>query len=181
MIDPESKWTERFANLKPDGVGTSWAGKMASAVAEGVPSMGITGVTGSVSFTWQKSIFEGMIQAAVASPAAIAGAQVIANAWMSSVLSSVMMVASGAFVVASSPATTFSVVATSIIDPPSISIGYSALLSLLTSSVPVPDPNLNMMGIALYTAFKSLTVTITGINSVAPTPAPLIVPLLPVL
>jgi len=184
-IDPEQLWKQRFNDLPKDGgAGGSWATQVAKATDEGVTNkLQLSGITGQVTFTFQKAIFENLIKLAVPAPSAFPGAQAIATAWKTATLASVIVVAPGAFIGSPAPPTTFSVVISSVIDPPSVAAGYSTLFTLLTTVQGVSNGLDNIIGPALRKAFSLLTVTVTGIDSTPPPngPLPLVAPLTPVM
>lgn len=183
-IDPEALWKQRFKGLQTDGSGASWADKMADAVDQGVTGkLQVSGLTGSVTFTFKKDIFANMLKLAVPSPSPFSGAQAIATAFQVACLSSTIVVAPGAFVGAPTPPTTFSVVISSLLDPPGIAAGYSIVFGTLTTMSAVPDAAEGIVGPAIRKGFTMLTVTVTGLNSVPPPvgPQPLVAPLLPVM
>lgn len=182
-IDPEAIWKSKFKELPTDGSGGgAWAKNMADATDQRVTNkLGLNGLTGSITFTFKKDIFENMLKIIVPAPTPVAGAQQIAMAWQMAVQASTIVVAPGTYIGVPSPATIFSVVTSSVIDPPSVAIGSALIVSLLTAAQAIPDGNNNIIGPTLRKAFLSLTVTVTGLDS-TPTPAgplPLLSPLTP--
>ena len=180
-IPPAIIFQAKIAGLAPTP-GPDWAFNMASAVASLVNNMVmLTTVTGATQFTFQQAIFAAQLASIAPGPVAAVQAQLFAQAWASAVQASILVVAPGAFMGAPAPPTLFSVVATSLIDPPSIVAAQSALAVKLAAAAPVPVGIQNAYGTAIHDAFLLLTATVTGINSVSPPvgPQPLIAPLCP--
>jgi hypothetical protein len=182
-IDPEPIWKQQFASLAPDSK-MEWPTNIANIVDQRVTNkLQISGITGQVTFTWQKAIFENILKTMAPSPTTASGAQVIASAWQSATAVSTVVVAPGSSVGAPSPPTIFSVVISSLIDPPSIAAGSQIIVAMLTASAPVQNSMDAAIGPAILKAFKLLTVSVIGINSIPPPagPTPLNAPFLPVL
>lgn len=155
---------------------------MASAIASLVNNLvTLTTVTGATQFTFQQAIFAAQLASIPPGPVAAVQAQLFANAWASAVQASILVVAPGAYFGAPAPPTLFSVVAATIIDPPSVIAASSFLALQLAAAAPVAVGIQNTYGSAIHDAFLKLTATVTGINSVSPPagPQPLIVPLSP--
>ncbi|CAB5221476.1 hypothetical protein UFOVP244_174 [uncultured Caudovirales phage] len=184
-MDPVSAWVDAIAGLKPDGGKSGdWAKALADVVDQRVTSKaGVAGVMGSVSFTFQKALFETGLKKASPTSVTLHGAMAIADAWEMAATASTIVVPPGASLGVASPATTWSVVISSIILPPSVALGKLALMQTLASAAPVPDAKASLLGPALYQAFAALLVSISGINSLAPPagPTPLPLPSAPII
>ena len=126
-------------------------------------------------FTFGTSAF---VSGLSGSDPAVPGSGIIAlqTAFNAGVLASTMVVAPGTSFTPPTPATTFSVVTTTLPDVPSIALGV-AKIAELSAAEPTSDPLLSEFPVILREAFVLLTYTVIGTNSVAPTPAPLTDPL----
>jgi hypothetical protein len=182
-MDPLSKWSDTLGNLAPSST-PIWALNLANAV-DGLCSgkAGIAGVTGTVKFTFNKPIFIVQLMAMAATPFQPIAAQGIAMAWQTAMLASIMVVAPGSYLGAPTPATTWSVVFSSLIDPPSVMAATSVMIATISAAQAVGVGSQSIMGPALFAGFSTSTVTVTGLNAV-PSPAgplPLVAPLLPLI
>ena len=183
-INPQSDWIEGFAKL-PKVPDSSWADNMANKVDSFVTSkVALTGLTGSVTFTFNKSVFASMLRALSPVTSSAAGTLSFANAWGAAITASSIVVLPGAYLISPSPPTLFSVIISSLIDPPSIALAVQFLATTLASAVPVPDANSSIFGPTFRSAFLMCTATVTGLNSLpippaGPGPQPLVAPLLP--
>lgn len=117
-------------------------------------------------------------------PAPTFAAQILASpkpdfgtAWINTISTMVypvsLAVATGTVYGPVSPATTFSAITAVIINPASIIAAQSKLLELL-AVMPVSDNKLAKYPPLFREATTMLKIDITGMNSVAPTPAPLV-------
>ena len=178
MIDPLSIWKSTFANL-PQVSDSSWASNFANWVYDRVQSAELSGVmTASDPFDFKKGIFESALLVLPPTPSAAVGILGFATAWETAVVaSSTLLVTSGDSLGAPSPATTWSVVSSSIVDTPSIAIGKAIILTLATMP-PVPTVDLSKFPEIFRNAFLALTGSIVGMNSVVP-PVPLPAPMVP--
>lgn len=165
----DTSWTLNFAN---------WAKKRVSA-ADAVDGIGLfpsaaalvpTGYT----FTFNVSTFQAQLVLLGIAPTALAGITAFAAAWETAILASTVVVGPGTFAPPSTPATLFSVVTTTVIDPPSIALAKAKIIELASEPPPTGQPS--KFPEKFRDAFKLLTITVSGTNSVAPTPAPLVVP-----
>lgn len=175
-IDPLSTWKTTLAAL-PKTADNSWADNFANWYADRIA--GITTdpsalvPTGFV-FTFAKPIFKTQLLALTPTPSALAGITGFANAWETALNATTVVVAPGTFKPPSSPATIFSVVASTIIDPASIAAGKAKIIELVTAP-PVDDAMNSQFPIKFRDATLLLTIIITGTNSATPTPSPLTV------
>lgn len=171
-MDPLPTWKQEIKNIKPDKsnltdkladvIDQRVTGKLATSLIQGPP----------VQFTWQKSIFASLIKPLPAAPALPPGLQQYCDAWEAATLASTIVVAPGNFFGVSAPPTLFSVVIASILMPPSIAAGKAAMFAALSSAAPIQIADLSPLAQALYTAFSTLQVQATGLNSVPPPPGP---------
>lgn len=183
-IDPESGFKSAISELKP--VSTPlWTKDLASKI-DGLVTMkaGLGVITGTCSFTFNKALFMSGLMPLAATPVAASAAQIIGQAWGNAMLVSTMVVAPGAFMGSPAPATLFSVIISSLIDPPSVMAAQTALIATLVAMQGVEKPNDSKIGPAIRTAFISCTATVTGLNSLPPPPAgpgplPLTAPMCP--
>jgi hypothetical protein len=175
MLDPENTWRDRFAELKIVN-DISWASNIASLTDElTTGKLQITEITPPSSFTFNKAIFQAQLLPIVFAPTPIPQLA-IAAAWGAAMTASTMVVSSGASVGAPSPATTFSAPPVTLLLPPTIAAAQAALAATLIAAVPVPDAKQGILGPALRTAFITVKASVTGINSITPTPTPLVLP-----
>lgn len=182
MLDPFAIWQNTLSEL-PTSKGPEWANLFAGKVDGLVTGkMQIATISPPSVFTFNKAAFAATLLQAlpVADPAS--GMLKFANAFEAGCLASTMVVSSGAAFGAPTPATIWSAPPICIIDPPSIVAAKALLLAQLISAPPVPDAKIGKFPSAFFSAFKLLTCSTTGINSVPPPagPQPLLAPLQPV-
>jgi len=170
MIDPEPAWLATFITI-PKVSTDIWATNFANWVEPHVVSAELTGViAASDPFTFNKAVFETALKLLGPESTAIAGIQGFADAWETAILASTLVVSAGDSLGAPSPPTIWSVVAASIIDPPSILLGKAKILELV-SSAKVPDASDSDFPKIFRAAFLLLTGTVTGLDSQLPPPA----------
>ena len=183
-IDPQSAFKSAISSIKPTN-GPLWAKDIADAVDGLVTNKaGLSVITGTCTFTFNKALFMAGIMALVPILAAPIAAQTIGIAWGNAMLASIMVVQPGAFIgVVSAPPTLFSVITSTIVDPPSVVAAQTALIATLSAMQAVKIASDSALGPALHTAFMSCTATVTGMNSIPPPAGPLllIAPLCPFL
>lgn len=177
MIEPLSTWKTELQNLPKVG-DTSWAANFAGWYADMIVNIQPDTSTFSAagfSFTFNTATFAAGLIGLQPTPDATAGITGFANAWEQAILSSVLVVGTGSALLPSTPATTFSVVAASIINPPSIALGKAKIISLATLGI----PSESKFPEYFRDATLMLNFSVTGTNSVTPPagPNPLIVPL----
>ena len=179
-IDPEPAWKKAISDIKPDST-SQWTKALADAV-DGLVSnkAGLTGITGSVTFTFNKAVFMAQLLAVAATPVAAIAAQAIGLAWGTAMTASIIVVPPGSSLGPPSPPTLWAS-CVSLIDPPSVIAAQTALIAELTMMQAVDNAQNSKMGPALRKAFMSCTATVTGLNSVTPPagPLPLLSPLTP--
>ena len=179
-IDPEGAWKSAIANIKPDST-PQWTKAMADAVDSCCSNKaGLTGITGSVTFTFNKALFMAQLLAVSATPLAALAAQAIGAAWGTAMMASIILVPPGSSLGAPSPATTWSVCAT-VIDPAMVTLAQVSLIAELTTMQGVKSAQDSKLGPAIRKALLSCTATVTGVNSIPPPagPLPLLSPLTP--
>lgn len=163
-------WRTAFAAM-PKVSDDSWKGNLANTVdglvTSKLSSPGLLNPSGQPAavFTFAKSTFQSALSDAL--PATLQSALAAALS------ASSIVVPVGSYIGSpGNPATTFSAVASAVLDPPSISAASAKLLELLNQT-PVGDPDLAPGPATFREAFLLLTMTTTGTNSVTPTPGPL--------
>lgn len=167
-IDSEQVWKDEFKKLPQVSSSTSdGMNNLADFVAARVAGMKIgSPITGTSSFTFNRSAFVSSLLS-LAPVQDTSGLIAIATAWQTSALASTMFVSPGASIGAATPATTFAAVVT-VVNPASVAAAYTILLSNLSSLQPVAeDP---MFPVYLRNAFLMIQYTLTGLNTVVPTP-----------
>lgn len=185
-MDPEPKWKEALGSIAPAS-GVQWAMKMADAVDGLCTSKAqLSGITGSVTFTFNKAIFAAQLLAVAPSPTTAIAAQVMANCWATAMQASMIVVAPGSSFGSPAPPTLWSVVIMSMLDVPSIMLAKTALIAELTVLQFVKEEKKSPLGPAFRNAFLKCTATVNGLNSLPPPPAgpgplPLIVPVVPLM
>ena len=118
-------------------------------------------------FTFDRTTFASLLDSGVDQ-----GIASLKAAFQSAIQSSTMFVSVGSYIGSSTPATTYSVVASVVPDPPSILAGQNKIQELEFAQA-TSDPQLSEFPEKLRDAFLLVTYTVTGTNSVAPTPSPL--------
>lgn len=168
-IAPLTTWRSSFAAL-PLVTDTSWQANIANWVNDnisGANKLALNGMGGTgLTFTFNKATF----QSGLASANNIAG---FATAFQSALTASLAVVGAGSFIGVSTPATLFSVVTTTVIDPPSIILAYNKILELNTAQA-VTNSYDSDFPLRFREAILLLTITTSGMNSVTPTPSPLV-------
>jgi hypothetical protein len=174
MIDPLATWQTTFANL-PKVADTSWAQNFADwADARVTSKMKLNGIGGpNMTFTFNKSLFAAQLIALLPTDDALAGITGFALAWEAAIIASVAATAAGSYIGAPTPSTTWSVVNSTVIDPPSIALGKAKIIEL--KDAPATDNALDSeFPIKFREAFLLLTVTTDGLDSDGDGPYPLI-------
>jgi hypothetical protein len=171
MIDSLPTWKSEFEKI-PKNKNSSMENlaNYIDARVTGKMQLG-TPFIGSSSFTFNKAVFLAPLSSLVPTVDPISGKLAMASAWQIAILASTMSASAGSIGVLS-PATTFSVITPPIIPSPTLVASYAALLSGLLALIPTPGPS--QIPDLFHSAFSSLFYIVTGINSIAPTPTPLI-------
>ena len=172
-VDPLNLWRSTLAALPPTT--GAWAPSFSSWYAGrivGISPDPLVLVPAGFLFTFNVAIFSSMLSALAPVPTAAAGILGFANAWEAALLASTAIMGPGSALVPPSPATIFSVVITTLIDPASIALGKAKLLELV-SAPPETDANDSLFPEKFREATLLLTITVTGLNSVVPPVGPL--------
>ncbi|UCF50247.1 MAG: hypothetical protein JSU91_01845 [Thermoplasmatales archaeon] len=154
-------WTTNFSD---------WLDARVTAKAE------IAEVTHAVTpFTFDKATFKSELDKLGVTNSRLDGATAFANAWRVAIDSSTFVTLAGDFVnpPPATSANTWSVVTSSIIDTSSKDTAEAQIITDIVNASNVLDPLNSDLPKILRDAFLNLTISITGLNSVAPTPAPL--------
>lgn len=186
-IDGQTTWQADWDAVPIDSDGTHYASNIANFIdAHSTGKMVLeTPPTGFNSpsppaFTYGKAACQSAL--AGITFGAANGAQKIADAWQAGVTAGTLVVpALSALTNPSTPASKFAAPPTVVVDPASLTSAHAGLLSSLQNA-PLADgtyaqslvnPSLTptQFPVALRTAFLALKYTLTGLNSVAPTPA----------
>jgi len=161
-IDALNIWVSTFEALQNAGA-SEWAPSFASWVDSRVSAKtelpGIGG--GGLSFTFDKATFSTQLEAI---PKASDSTPKFADAWETAILSTIVAVANGSYIGTPSPTTTWSVVASTVIDPASIAAGKSKLLELEA----LPPAHDSQFPKIMREAFLLLTITTSGTDSDSP-------------
>ena len=187
-VDTLTKWQQELKNL-PASDNPVWATNFANwyfdriSAAGAVDGQGLFADPASLVpttwvFTFDKATFVTQLQPLPQTDDALTGITNFANAWEAAMLTSTISVAPGTFIPPSSPPTLFSVVASAVFDPPSIAVA-KALIQTLVTAPPTDDAETSEFAEKFRDATLSLTVTVSGTNSVAPTPGPLVAAAVP--
>lgn len=177
MIDPLAVWKSSLAAL-PKTANNSWAPNFATWYADRIsgiePLFIALDASAGFTFTFAKQVFETALLNLGPAASAVAGLTAFANAWQSAMLASTVVVLPGAFIPPSTPPTTFSsIIPPVVLDAPGIVAGKAKIIELASAPV-VSDPNDSQFPVKFREATLELTITVTGLNSAAPTPQPLI-------
>jgi hypothetical protein len=181
-IEPLQVWKDEFEKL-PKVKDPSWAQTMANWYADMIagiePDPTILNSPG-FTFTYNPAIFAAAMVSIPPSVDPVSGVALIATAWESSMVAAIALALPGTILLPPSPATTFSVVTSTLIDPPSILAAKATLLGLATAPK-TNKGNDSQYPVKLREATLQLTITISGMNSVVPTPAPLVAASIPLI
>lgn len=173
MIDPVSIWTAEWANLPPvtDELAPV---QIANFVFQRVSAKLSAGppFSGGFVFTFAMPIFQQIITDIPKTPTTAIYATRYGDAFQSSCVGSAL-VCSGGFIGAATPPTTFSAPPAAVFDPGSVAVAKAALVATLMAAPPAPS-EASIVPIALHQAFSSLKIILSGLNSIVPTPTPLV-------
>lgn len=183
MIDDLATWKSTFEAL-PKVTDISWAANFANWVYDRVVNNELTGLTtASPPLLFDKGTFQTALEATVQTTDPVTGATQFANAWLTAInASTILQVVPGDSVGAATPATTWSVVSTALLNPAGIAAGYSILLSL-SAAVPSELFSLSEFPEKFRLAFLALLGDVSGLDSVPPPAGPnaLVVSLVPLI
>ena len=172
-VDPLSVWKLELTSLTPVADST-WALNFANYVADRVVAIETnpSSLISTLVCPFNKVLFASQLVSLAPTPDAATGIAGFATAWETTILTNIfpatLSVAPGAIIPPASPATTFSLITSVILDPASIILAKNKILELI-SSPPVSDPNSSLFPEKFREAFLALTITIIGMDS-TPTP-----------
>ena len=167
----ESEWIDAYAELEKVS-DDSWMENLSSYIEDMTTGMTLDGFTPAPVFTFSKSDFKSSL--ITADPNAIgSGVLALQTAFSVSIASSTMLVSAGTITGAGTPAEIYSVVATTLPEPTSVTAG-GLTIAELSSAPKTADPKESQFPKKLYAAFAGLMYICTGTNSVTPTPSPLV-------
>lgn len=170
-IDALAVWQSEWA-LLPKVSDTSWKQNMADYIAARLDNkltLATYTPSAGVMFTFNKSVF--LASLASVSAATADGVAKIALGFQSATETpGSLAVAPGTSIGSASPTTTFSAVASSVL----LGAAAKAKIEELSSAPLVALAANSAFPVKLYEASLLLTATVTGTNSVAPTPGPLV-------
>lgn len=184
-IDSLATWKSTLVAL-PKVADSSWADNFASWVDARVTNKAqLTGIiTPTPPFTFSMATFKSQLATLSPTTSASVAATNFANAWATAMnVSLVLTVPPGSSLGAPSPATTWSVVTTALIDVPSVLVAQNYLQAQLAIAPTVADANDSLFAQIFRNTFLLLTGSVTGMNSVPPPvgPLPLIAVAVPLL
>jgi hypothetical protein len=169
-IDPLSTWQTTLDSL-PKTEDSSWAKNFASWYYERIASIAASPSALAASgfkFTFAKAVFESKLLALTFTPSALAGISKFADAWESAIKATTVLVGPGSVKQpASGPATTFSAVSGTVIDPSSIAAGKAKIITLVSAPT-VKSGKDSEFAVKFREATLLLTITATGVNSSSP-------------
>ncbi len=179
-LESLSVWQSTFKTDIPPTDGPEWPDSFTDwyAARFDSPNLSLPGLTIAappLPVVFGKAAFKSIFSTLTAGLSQSAAMNIVANAWEAGLLASTVQVKVGDSIGAPSPATTWSSVSSSIFDAPSIALGKAKILELI-GSPNVADAKDAQMPVKFREATLLLTVTTTGLNSVTPTPGPLVDP-----
>lgn len=167
-IGNDNAWRTAFADM-PVVSDSSWKGNLANTLGDLVdgllssPGLFNPSAQPAAVFTFGRAAFQSALSGNTAA--------VISSAFNAGLTASTVVVATGSYVGSLTPATTFSVVATAILDPASVALAVAEILTI-EGKTPVADPMQSAVPPVFRSAFLKLTMTTTGTNSVVPPAGP---------
>lgn len=174
MIGDLATWRTSYSALPQVG-DDSWKANLANYLGDELDGLlnlqtYVTG-GGFPVFTFDRATFQSNLTDGVGT--GVAGMQA---AFTAAIATSTWVIAIGTKFGVGTPAETFSTPGVAVPDPAGISAG-AAKIGELASAAPTSDPDESEFPLKLREAFLLLTYTVTGTNSVAPTPGPISDPL----
>lgn len=167
MIDNLATWKTTFQAITGEIPGfSSW---IDGRVTQKAGLTGIIPADPTVVFTFDKAEFQSGMEALPLSANQVTAITALGAVWESAIQTSILTISPGDSVGAPTPATIFSVVTSSVIDPASILVSKAALISSLIATPPVADSADSALPQAFRDAFLLLTGTAIGLDS-TPTP-----------
>jgi len=173
-VEPLATWNDTLNSL-PKVADTSWTDNLTGwykdNIANITPDPSLLAASG-FTFTFNEAIFKTQLLTLAPTPDALAGITGFANAWQAAINATIIVCGPGTTLQPSSPATIFSVVAATIIDPSSVVLGFNKILEIADASPEDPP----IFAEKFREATLQLKIIISGTNSITPTPTPLITP-----
>lgn len=181
-IDADSIWKDTLALLPKVG-DSSWALNFANWVAGRVlliepdPTKVLLAAPAPVGFllTFNSAAFAAKLLSLAPSSDASSSMSSFADAWASTIQTAIypatLNMLLGASGLPTTPATTFSLISSVMIDPASIEAGKAKILELANAPA-VEDPKKSQFPVKFREAFLQLKINVIGVNSITPTPAP---------
>lgn len=168
MIDVLPIWIKELVNL-PEVNNPAWSTNFANYYADRIVGIQTdpSALTSALVFTFAKPIFQAQLMAAAPSTSPAAGIASFATAWQLAMLASVAVVPPAAFIPPATPATIFSVVFSTTINPASIMAGKAKIMELAMAPQ-VGDASMSQFPIKFREATLLLKVDVTGLDSTTP-------------
>ena len=170
MLNSLDQWVKEFENSSKNSNNILFLSNFLGNMTSGKLELNLLSTS---IFTFNEQLFKSQLSLMKIYDNKFLPNSILANAWQSSILASTFIVAPGTFIKpAPTPATIFSI-SPVVIPDVSLEITKQNLESNLN--------NLNSQKSSyefvkcFYNAFLSLTYTITGVNSIIPTPTPLLI------
>lgn len=168
MIEDEATWKSTFNDL-PKVSDSSWKQNFANWIAARTDGkLVLATYSPSPSFTFNSATFQNNLSETINT-----GLASLVAAWNSSIAASTMAVTPPTYFTPQTPQSTFSTVISVLPDPASIAVGASIIAELALAQ-PTTD---SLFPVKFRNAFLSLTYTVTGTDSSAPTPIALVDPI----
>lgn len=163
-IGSETDWKNAYAAL-PLVSTSAWKTNLADYLGDLLDGLLVLTTYSQSDFTFGRAAFA----AGLTDTNGVAGLQ---TAFNNGVLASTFSIPIGTTFGGGTPAETFSTIGTAVPDAPSIASGQ-AILATLVNAPQTSDPLQSEFPVKLRNAFLALTYTVTGTNSVSPTPGPI--------
>lgn len=159
----QTDWAEQCKPVKNDTWKKNLANFIMAQVSHKLTTEGLlaSGGAGGMTFTFGKEAFQGAL--------ADNKAETLASAFEAGILASTVLVAVGSFVGTQAPASTFSVITTSVINPASLIAAKAKVLEVM-GLPPKEAANQSQFPLKLREAFLLLKIDTVGLDS-TPTPA----------
>lgn len=181
--DPESVWKDEYKKIPPATDFLSGPRNLATFVDQRVTGKlvidpGLAKMDPPPTFTWTKALFQTQLLLLAPTPDPISGIIKMVGAWTTATQASFLVIAPGTKI-EPPPAGTNGIVGAvvAIMDPPSVTLASAAFLANMLAADAPPDQADSIFPVECFKAFSKLTFTITGIDTTAPTPLPIVMPL----
>ena len=176
MIPPVLTWQTQFYNLPPVPTDAAACQQRAAAVTSLIAGLALgSPFTGSALFTFNTQVFASGMQGVPIAPSPAVMAIQYSQAFLAACNASVWLVAGG-YLAVSAPPSLFSAPPVASFSPASVAAAAATLqaaLSVLKAPTQIGPQELDMPK-AFQAAFSSLQVMLSGLNSIVPTPTPLV-------